>query len=737
MVLFFFLQGGLSGRKVSSRRERTDPSIYLSHQNRIRNMYGPAGTTLSHHSHHTDIHELQEISENSESETDGHTSSGNSWKECRMTVSTNSDSECSTIPNSRTPDQDMLHSSTEHYSLSDGLITQSPSSQEYTYSYSGKSSRRVRSSGGSDHSEHEEYKFSRQNSGFSDISVNSADMSHHHPSNFDRYDVHRSSDVSNISSAFEAEPQNSLSDSGSDMFHRSDTLRQSDMSDTSGISDTNGLPNELPEAMIMSKNVVDPVPSESGFHSEVTSSNQSDASQQSIDVTKLTHTELALRINADVENQRERLEKVQKESLASSRQEAMALRKEFYTSQQSSVNSAAQQTLGHPSDDKSVVAKPFYSEGKRPPPIPQKPKSFQPFMENPSPNSPQSANVSNTHPLSDQQFNKVNSIVSRINSLAGPQQKFQSNTISAFSSSPAKSNISPMRNDQTVEKVALQSLAKGGVTRDVSSFLNSIHSQNQPRPDSKMSVSSSASSIVTVIHNPNKHVTNSRSNNRLTHSPSLMHNSHTSTPEISESPISEGGNSQPLHDISFNSSHSSLRGTSPKSILNSSPSCLREKNKKPKKRVSFSDSEPSDLESSSNQNSNRASPVTPVSFPINPADRYKPYNVIGSKQTIRIAGNHFNNSTNQYPQMKTFGNGSVPTAMESFYMNGTARGGVVVNGNQKHSAMETKNSAHPTYKPNLVQGAGNPGGPGTRSSDQIRQLYLGRGRSQVLQSSKC
>lgn len=697
-------------------------------------MYGPSGTTLSHHSHHNDIHELQEISENSESETDGHTSSGNSWKECRMTVSTNSDSECSTIPDARTPDRDMLHSSTEHYSLSDGLITgtQSPTSQEYTYSYPGKSSRSVRSVG-SDHSEHEEYNFSRQNSGFSDISVNSGDMSRR-PSNFDRYDIHRSSDVSNISSAFEVEPQNSLSDSGSDMFQRSDALRQSDMSDTSGISDANGLPNELPEAMI-NKNV-EPVPNESGFHSEVTSSNQSDASQQSIDVTKLTHKELANRINADVQNHREKLEMFQKESLATSRQEAMALRKEFHTSLQH-ISGTQQQINGHPSDDRSVVEKRSSSEGKRPPPIPQKPKSFQTFMENPSPNSPQSANENNTHSLSAQQFNNVNSIVSKINSLAAPKQKLQTPNISAFSSSSPRSKNHLLKNDHIVDRPSIQSLANGSVTRDVSSFLNSIHSQNQPRPDSKMSVSSSASSIVTVIHNPQKPMTNSQVNYRPSQTPSPMHNSQTSTPEIPESPVSGGGNGHPLHDISFNSSHSSLRGASPKSILNSSPSCLREMNRKPKKRVSFSDSEPSDLESSSTQNSNRASPVTPVSFPINPADRYIPNNV-GTKQPIRITGNHFNKTTNQYLPMKTFGNGSVPSAMDSYYMNGTVRTGAVVNGNQKHSAMEPRNSAHPTYKANMAPNVGNPGGPGTRTSDQIRQLYYGRGgRSQVLQSSKC
>ncbi|XP_048757568.2 tetratricopeptide repeat protein 28-like isoform X3 [Ostrea edulis] len=723
-------QGGLSGRKVRSRNQRTDPSIYLSHQNRIRNMYGPAGTTLSHHSHHNDIHDLQEISENSESETDGHTSSGNSWKECRMTVSTNSDSECSTIPDARTPDRDMLQSSTEHYSLSDGLITQSLSSQEYTYSYPGKSS----GSGGSDSLEHEEYDFSRQNSGYSDVSVSSSardgHMSHR-PSNFDRYDVHRSSDLSNISSACEAEPQNSLSDSGSDVFQRNDALRQSDTSDTSGISDANGLPNELPEAMI-NKNV-EPLPNESGFHSEVTSSNQSDASQQSIDVTKLGHKELALRINADVDNYREKLEQIQRESIASSRQEAIALRKEFHSSQQ--ISAPPQRRNGHPSDDRSVTGKQFSLEGKRPPPIPQKPKSFQPYMENPSQNSPQSANVKNTQPLSAQEFNKVNSIVSRINSLA-VQQNLQSSNISAFTSSSPKSKF-PTENDQMADKT-LQDLAKGGVTRDATSFLSSIHSQNQPRPDSKMSVSSSASSLATVIHNPNVRVKIPPSNTKHPQPPSPMHNSQTSTPEIPESPASGGGNGHPLHDISFNSSHSSMRGMSPKSILNSSPSCLREKSKKPKKRVSFSDSEPSDLDSSSTQNSNRASPVTPVNFPINPADRLKSNNFISSKQPIRISGNHLTNTTNQYPPMKTFRNGSVPTAMESFYMNGTVRGGVVVNGNQKPSAMELKNSAHPTYKANMVQGGGNSGGPGTRTSDQIRQLYLGRGgRSQVLQSSKC
>lgn len=70
------------------------------------------------------------------------------------------------------------------------------------------------------------------------------------------------------------------------------------MFDISGISDVNGLFNELLEVMI-NKNV-EFVLNEFGFYSEVILFNQSDVSQQSIDVIKFIYKELVNRINADV-----------------------------------------------------------------------------------------------------------------------------------------------------------------------------------------------------------------------------------------------------------------------------------------------------------------------------------------------------------------------------------------------------------------------------------------------------
>jgi hypothetical protein len=78
------------GRKVSSKSSKsgTDPSLNLSHQNKIKNMYPPASTTVGLHS---DIEEMQEIiSENSESEFDSRRSEGTgSWNDFQMQVSSN------------------------------------------------------------------------------------------------------------------------------------------------------------------------------------------------------------------------------------------------------------------------------------------------------------------------------------------------------------------------------------------------------------------------------------------------------------------------------------------------------------------------------------------------------------------------------------------------------------------------------------------------------------------------
>lgn len=70
------------------------------------------------------------------------------------------------------------------------------------------------------------------------------------------------------------------------------------MFDISGISDVNGLFNEFLEVMI-NKNV-EFVLNEFGFYLEVILFNQSDVSQQSIDVIKFIYKELVNRINADV-----------------------------------------------------------------------------------------------------------------------------------------------------------------------------------------------------------------------------------------------------------------------------------------------------------------------------------------------------------------------------------------------------------------------------------------------------
>ncbi|KAK3084673.1 hypothetical protein FSP39_017245 [Pinctada imbricata] len=282
-------QGGLSGRKVRTRGSRSsshsDPSIHLSHQSRIRNMYGPTGMTLAHQ---TDMNELHEISENSESETDRQSSGKGSWGECRMAVSTNSESDASTIP--ECPEGDSIN---EQYSLSGMSIELKE--REHFDSEQNRLAMSLSSSGSVEFSDNklmtqsneyvninQENQHAKFHRGDKMRRSDSSNYSENEIGQFERRDTLRNSNNSNISSIDEGtcimdSKRSSLSDSsqGAEEFIGRGNYNP-------GSSD---LP--LPGSSVLKSDLhtSGQLSSESGINSEVTSSNQSDASQQSVDLT--------------------------------------------------------------------------------------------------------------------------------------------------------------------------------------------------------------------------------------------------------------------------------------------------------------------------------------------------------------------------------------------------------------------------------------------------------------------
>ncbi|XP_033748780.1 tetratricopeptide repeat protein 28-like isoform X2 [Pecten maximus] len=336
-------QGGLSGRQVHRKMKKanvSDPAMNLQHQSRVRNMYPPGSSSSMNLN--VDMNGIQEMSENSESETDGR----DSWDN-RMQVSTNSESESSTIPEPRTNSESDNQTGTGQYhdgkEMSPVLMT-------------------------------EEYSLSRQTSNQSESY------------SFDRADDVRTSalsytsNLSEDSALLEEQKRNSYSDSSQteDMFQRHDGNRQSDMSDTSGISDQ----------FMVSRNQnlplssqLDPVlmSSESGINSEVTSSNQSDTSQQSMDAvnSQLDPHEVAMKVMRDLGPQKDILEGLQMQSFLKSQSNTQFMRRQFQNSSQISAftkPSGVQEQTTRDKDSSQVRPQTAPRPNKVPPPVPSKPK---------------------------------------------------------------------------------------------------------------------------------------------------------------------------------------------------------------------------------------------------------------------------------------------------------------------------------------------------------------------------
>ena len=775
-------------------------------------MYGPTGPTVAHQS---DMNELHEISENSESETDVQSSGKGSWRECRMTVSTNSESDASTIPECN--EGDSLQSSTEQYQLSLGLEHQQLEevvySNQQTAGQSHMESPRQHMESPRQHMEsprqhmesprqhldsprqrlesprqyvepasNEDFRLSRDESDiyFHELDGNrnlefrrndemrmsdSSNFSENNIGNFERKGTFRNSDNSNVSSIDEGtcvgdSKRSSLSDSShcDESFPGKHFQNGRDLSG----SHMDFYKSDLQTSSQLS--------SESGINSEVTSSNQSDASQQSVDLTgiPLTPQDIALKVLADVGNKREILENVQRQNLVQTQQTSQVMRQIFNSANSVPVNSSYQNGGSFAGQNNSQTFRSFQPTGKVPPPVPQKPKINR------------SANVQNSanQGLQNTQ-NNFSSVGNNFSSMGIKNSNFSQLPIGMNLRRQVEANIPRQYlNRRSPSSPGSPSTPVQSQQSSNSPTFSTFHPRGQQmisRPESTTSISShcsTGSSVLSVIHRPTNHKAPSPSNDYTMHNGpntayqsmfnSDTHLSNSNNPSTQEfegssrlisakqNPAFQGEvpqNSESPSNMDKKPPPGSTRGNSPKSILNSSPSCLRSnsKGKKPQKRVSFSDSEPSDLESPSTCGPNRVSPVVghkPGPNRVSPVNsavvNQKPEDFLSPLQRLNNMINkpagYSGNSNNNY------GSDSVPSAKSNFYMNGNLKGGVVIdsrntqfpNGHISHNA--------PVVGPTHALGGSSINGPNSTTSDQIKMLYSGQrtaSKSHVLQSSKC
>lgn len=596
MRLFFLFQGGLTGRKVTPKSTKpitTDPSLNLSHQSKIKNMYPPANMAAAVHSDFEEMHEI--ASENSESELESRRSEGNgSWADFRMQVSsTNSESDGSTIPEGRSSESEPLKTIDEN---AEDLRDDQVEIQEI-----------------------EEYSLSRQVSEMSAEDEKSLQ--------FNREDEQRQSNRSATSSDVERSyfeqnvNRNSYSDSSQEVFHRDDSKRQSDMSDTSGISDNFITPKHmtlsLPPELVSESGQLS---SESGIHSEVTS-NQSDASQQSMDVSQypLNPSDIALRVLADVGPERAALEEVQSQSFASSQSDTYLQRKQFFQSLsaegQSSNFQAVQQLMngGTVTNNSTVTEKvkpPVPQRGvKVPPPVPSKPKAIPNLKEyfqklNLSEQSSSKSSLEQTKPESYDFEDDLSYTITTSSNRKGVKilKPGDSNGNMAFSSfKPAQRGNFMMNSSRPESSASLSSVYSTG------SSVQTVIQRNQPGHNIGNHASEQFSNGI------RQSPANSSSENDIRNRTGLSQTSwYNVDSDSSQNALYEKRCSN--SSLSSTSSFSDVnQPRKTKSILNNSPNNPRPKGKRPRKRVSFSDSEPSDLDSSNSRSLHDVSPVTPNS----------------------------------------------------------------------------------------------------------------------------
>ena len=499
--MFVYFQGGLSARHVSKKSHKSqiaaDPAANLSLQSRLRNMYPPMSPSGK----------IQEVSENSESDLDGRRSDDrDSWTD-RMHVSTNSESEGSTIAEHHIMSNTDYHTGLELHQVA----SDSPPPLEPPEVFQ----------------QTEEYSLSRQES---QQSADRFSFTHDNDGRHSR-SSHNSESEESIyfqkSRTFNSEQQEPI-DTDINVCNMNDLDTNTGLH-VQDIGHEDHISVKLELDANSDRSHIDPevISAESGIHSDVTSSNMSDTSQQSIDGQQFDPSEVAMKVLQDLGGHKQILDEFQQESLVSSKRETFLKRQQFDSQQLSKVNLHKQLVPESDShvqeEDNNFKTASNHSlqtvsqklKSKVPPPVPAKPKLAQKpstlvsnlqrliSMEDSGPedntHSPSTGSLTQKPSDEDLQY-----VVTR-------RTMSSDNKLSSHTSMP---NISETLNDKYVDIHLSSSTNQMQKEKPVPS-LRSFRPQPKrnagmmggslPRPDSTTSTSShcsSASSVQSVIHRP-------------------------------------------------------------------------------------------------------------------------------------------------------------------------------------------------------------------------------------------
>ena len=562
------LQGGLTGRKVgsgkSNRAGTTDPATYLQYQNQIKYMY--RSETLS-------------------------PSYGN---EVSVVALSDSDTTASpTLGSSSASEKLRDLKNAESFNLSiDGRSESSISDKSDTklYNLDARSSQS-----------------SRNGDDFDDTSADNETVIIHDDSDgsFKRNGENRNSDISDNSSVSQGiQADKDFSKHGSDM---------SDVS--------------MSEGRLTPKNRQDlenylQVTDESGIVSETTSSNHSETSQQSEHTSyRFDPSEIAQKIMSDVSEHKSALDSMQKFSMMQAQAESHIMRTEYQkqtqqlnqipsdsnattvnenvSNEQTSVQSKIAAFSGNTSNH-SAFTSPSH-KSRLPPPVASKPS----FQSNASGFRNLSGNVLNLSSI------PTSESVDEDTSISPSFNTHKHGNSATVPVAPASTSIFTTTAITVSKRDSFSSNTSASTTMSFSSFrpsgkptlAESVVNASQLRPDSTTSTSShcsTPSSMQSVIYRP-------CGDKRVPDSPCVM-----SYDSSSDQTSGSGSASTITPTVSMNDSLDTLQNTVISNLKRDSSPALSScssasgKSGKQKKKVSFSDSEPSDtpspLDSSASSN---------------------------------------------------------------------------------------------------------------------------------------
>ena len=591
-ILFTQFQGGLSGRKLptpkSSKKNINDPSLCLSYQNQIKTMY-PPGTSRSQDGGDVCVTALSDsdtpLSETASPDPGSSNTSDKlrgmgeveqlDWSNEQLDIGNDTDSLNSSCDKNRTFEQGLARSRT------------ADESSENMMKGKENESRTV--------------ELPENNETLEPIHEREQNNARNRELVFDRNGVNRNSDTSNASSVSQGK------------FDRDSGIRHSDMSDLSMEGDGRLTPkNQLDLELYLKQideNNVHQLSGESGIVSESASSNISEGSQQSDQSDfKFDPSEIARKVMSEVSAHKKAIDSLQKTSMVKSQIESNSLRNEYQNQIQSlpspsksnnpnmpdSKLSAIATDLGIRSDT-TVQSQVTVTDGtnsaftspthkpKVPPPVAAKPT----FQSNPAAFRNLSTNMSNL----------------AISSPSGSTENILDKTEGDETHPPLqitkgqelKCALATTTAITVNKKDSFSSSTSANTSMSFSSFRpgNKTDGENQGRgslyrPDSATSTSSycsTPSSVQSVIYKPIIKEKENESPNVTTYDSSSEQTSNsgsadTMTPTMNLSDIPQTGPNK--------------RDSSPALSTGSSTSS---KSGKPKKKVSFSDSDPNDTPS--------------------------------------------------------------------------------------------------------------------------------------------